>query len=351
MITQLKRRAFACFCAAAFALAAHGAQSAEIRVLNWKSYGTDEAWAVAAFEKATGHKVTHDYFNSEQEMLTKLRTNPGAYDVVLINSAYTGQAKKEGLIGEIDVGGVSNFSDLAPNMARNADLVPGGEVYGVPWVWGLTSFAVNVDEVNPAPASIQVFWDDRYKGRVGWRDDPLESVQFAALATGQDINDIGDMNAVRAKLKDLMPRIRTFWSSENDWNQFMAAGDFVVAPFWSGSASRSIGKGLPISFVVPEEGAIGWLDGLSIPTGSKNREAAIAFIDYMIDPEFYVRWAEGGAPASANAKAAAALPRDNFNRKVLGDSEVVSRVQFMQPVSDADRKAYLELWQELKASQ
>jgi spermidine/putrescine transport system substrate-binding protein len=66
--------------------------SAEIRVLNWKGYGTDEAWAVAAFEEATGHTVVHDYFNSEQEMLTKLRTNPGAYDVVLINSAFTPQA-------------------------------------------------------------------------------------------------------------------------------------------------------------------------------------------------------------------------------------------------------------------
>ena len=70
----------------------------------------------------------------------------------------------------------------------------------------------------------------------------------------------------------------------------------------------------------------------------------------MIDPAFYVKWAEGGAPASANAKAASALPEENFNRTTLGDPAVVARVQFMEPVSDEDRKAYLELWQELKAS-
>ena len=40
------------------------------------------------FEERTGCKVVHDYFNSEEEMLTKLRTNPGAYDVVLINAAF-----------------------------------------------------------------------------------------------------------------------------------------------------------------------------------------------------------------------------------------------------------------------
>ena len=310
------------------------AHAAEIRVLNWKGYGTDAKWALQAFKAKTGHSVVHDYFNSEQEMLTKLRTNPGAFDVVLVNAAFTKQAKDENLIAAIDVSDITNFGDLAPNMASNPDLTPGGDVYGVAWTWGLTSFAVNADEVKPIPTSIQAFWDRAYKGKVGWRDDALEAVQFAALATGQNINNIHDLVAVKAKLADLMPQIKTFWSSEGDWNQFFAAGDFVMAPFWSGSASRSKAKGLPVTFVVPKEGAIGWLDGLSIPTTSKNRAAARAFINYMIDPDFYVKWAVEGAPASANAKAALALPKDDFNRATLGDPAVVARVQFMQPVSD-----------------
>jgi len=325
--------------------------AAEVRVLNWKGYGTDAQWAVESFEKATGHKVVHDYFNSEQEMLTKLRTNKGAFDVVLINSAFTGAAKDEGLIGAIDVSGISHFADIAPNMASNADLVPGGDVYGVPWTWGLTSFAVNTGTFDTLPDSLEVFWDAENKGKVGWRDDALESVQISALLTGQDINNITDMDLIKEKLEQLMPQIKTFWSSEGDWNQFMAAGDFDVATIWSGSAARSMSKGLPVQFVVPKEGAIGWLDGLSIPESSTNKDAAAEFINWMIDPEFYTKWAEEGAPASANAKAAAALPEDNFNRSVLGDADVVARVQFMQPVSEEDRKTYLEMWQELKAAQ
>ena len=61
---------------------AFAAKADEVHVLNWKGYGTDEPWAVEAFEKATGNKVINDFFNSEQEMLTKIRTNPGLYDVV-----------------------------------------------------------------------------------------------------------------------------------------------------------------------------------------------------------------------------------------------------------------------------
>lgn len=323
----------------------------EIRVMNWQGYGTDADWAVEAFTEATGFTVVHEYFNSEQEMLTKLRTNPGAYDVVMINAAFTDQAREEGLIGPIDVSKIANYGDLAPDFASNASLNNDGSVYGVPWTWGLTSFAINTASVDDVPASISIMWDPEYKGRVSIRDDALEAVQFAALATGQNINDIQDLDAVEAKLAELMPQIRTFWGSENDWNQFMAAGELDVATFWSGSASRSQAQGLPVQFVVPEEGAIGWLDGLSIPAESDNSEAAHAFINWMIDPDFYVRWNEGGAPASANAAAAATLPEDAFNRRVLGDPAVAAVVQFMQPVSDETRETYLEIWQGLKAAQ
>jgi hypothetical protein len=104
------------------------------------------------------------------------------------------------------------------------------------------------------------------------------------------------MDAVREKLKELMPQIRTFWSSENDWNQFIAAGEFDVGSYWSGSAERAMGMGLPVEFVVPEEGAIGWLDGLSIAAGSQNVEAALG-LHRLDDRPGVLR--EAGTPRSA----------------------------------------------------
>ncbi len=335
----------------ALAFVTQSALADEIRVLNWQGYGTDLDWAIAAFTEETGHTVVHEYFTSEQEMLTKLRTNPGAYDVVLINAAYTAQAKDEGLIAPIDAAKISNFDDLDPALVSNEDLNPGGELHGVPWTWGLTSIAVNTNDFSEMPNSLSILWDPAWQGRVSIRDDGLEAVQFAAMATGQNLNDITDLDAVKAKLEELLPQVTTFWSSENDWNQFMSAGDFAVATYWSGSASRSIAKGLPIAFVVPDEGALGWLDGLSVPSSSEHQDAAHAFIDWMVDPDFYVTWDAEGAPATSNMKAAAALPETSFNRRVLGDPATVAKVQFMRPVSDENRETYLKLWQDLKAVQ
>jgi spermidine/putrescine transport system substrate-binding protein len=130
----------------------------------------------------------------------------------------------------------------------------------------------------------------------------------------------------------------------------MAAGELDVAPTGRARPSRSDQfKGLPVAFVVPEEGAIGWLDGLSIgsATLADNVEAAeAAFIDWMIDPEFYVRWdTEGRCPASANDKAAAALPEDSLQPRVMGDPEVARAVFRHADGRCETREAYLELWQ------
>lgn len=330
---------------------AAGAQAAEIRVLNWQGYGTDEPWALEMFKERTGIDVVHDYFNSEQEMLTKLRTNPGAYDVVLINSAYTGQAADEGLIQAIDTSDMENVADLSPGMRNDPKLVIDGKTYGVAWVWGVTSFAVDTTDFDTPPASIEALWDPKYAGRVGWRDDAVEAVQFAAIATGQDINNPSDFDAIREKLRALKPQIRTFWSSEDEWNQFLSANEFDLATYWSGSASRSkTAFDLPVEFVLPKEGAIGWLDGLSIPTGSSNVDGAKAFIDFMIDPDFYVKWdTDVGAPTSANAKAVSMLPPDAFNRTTFADPDRVAKVQFMGPMDDELREKIVELWQETKA--
>jgi spermidine/putrescine transport system substrate-binding protein len=324
--------------------------ASDLHVLNWQGYGTDEAWAVKMFEDDTGCKVVHDYFNSEEEMLTKLRTNPGTYDVVLINSSYTQNAAKEKLIQPIDTSKIGNWKDLAPKLRDSSYLNVDGKTYGVSWVWGVTSFAYNTDVIKTTPDSIELLWDPAHAGHVGWRDDPVESVAFGAIATGQDPNNPADLDKVKQKLLALKPQIKTFWSSEDEWNKHLQGKDFDVATYWSGSAARSAKAfHLPVAFVVPKEGAIGWFDGLSLATGAPNPDCALKFIDFMVSPKFYVKWdTDVGAPASANDAANAQLPADAFNRVVMGQPGLQERLFYMAPLTDDQRKQFTELWESVK---
>ena len=102
---------------------------------------------------------------------------------------------------------------------------------------------------------------------------------------------------------------------------------------------------------MPKEGAIGWYDGLTVAAKAPNPDGALKFIDFMVSPEFYVKWdTDVGAPASANGKANNMLPADAMNRTVLGNPDIVARVKWMAPTSDDQRKAYQELWNEVKTA-
>lgn len=331
---------------ASTALPARAAGS-KITVLNWKGYGTDEAWSLEAFQNATGIEVVHDYFSSEAESLTKMRTNPGAYDVVLLNSARVSTAATEGLIAPADLSTVPNAADVSPDLLANPNFTIDGKGYAVPWVWGMTSIAARE---GITLASYKDLAAPAYAGRFAMDDDAMIAVAMGALMTGQDINDPTDLPAITEALKSLKSNVKMLWSSEDQWNKSFAANEFDVSVFWSGSAVRSKRNSkLPVNFIVPTEGAIVWVDGLAVATGAPNPEGAAAFINWMIDPKFYIEWAtKVGAPASANSKALAALPADDLSAQVHKPEYMVSK-NVMSAMPDERREAFNNLWQEVKA--
>ncbi|WP_053063831.1 ABC transporter substrate-binding protein [Caballeronia mineralivorans] len=322
----------------------------QIRVLNWHGYGTDEKFALEMFEKQTGIEVVNDYYSSDQEMRTKLATNPGAYDVVVIGNQTVLAVYQTGLLKKIDPSSIPNMATVQPSMRNSPDLNFNGNLYAVPWVWGINSFAYNTDKVKGNIGSVQAMWDPRFKGRLAMRDDSAFAVNLAALATGQDINNPPDMGKIKAKLLDLKPQVRMFWSSEDEWLKGMAAGNFDIGAIWAGAAARATKRyKLPVKFVIPDEGAIAWLDAMAIPNTSQHPADAAKFINFMLSKEFYVKWdTDIGAAVSANRAAVDALPADAFNRVVMGTPDVQKRLRFVHPVPDARRAQYVELWEQIK---
>ena len=321
----------------------------EVKVLNWQGYGTDEKWALDAFKAATGLDVVHEYYNSEAEMITKLQTNPGVYDVIVTNCAWNGRASELGVVQPIDTTKISHFADLNPAFRDSNLLNVDGKTYGVAWVWGVTAIAYSTDVFKEAPKSLEVLWDPKNAKRVALRDDSIEAVSFAALATGQDMNRPKDLAKVKEKLLSLKPNVALLWSSEDEWNKQFQAKAFDVSIYWSGSAFRSKNNfKLPVGYVVSDEGGVGWFDGLAIGKDAPNADGAHKFIDYMIDPNFYTKWAEVGPPASANAKAMSGLPDTDPTKAFYSDEAMIKRLQFMAPLTDQERQDYSDLWTEVK---
>lgn len=322
----------------------------EIRVLNWNSYGTDAEFALKLFQEKTGITVVHDYFTSEQEEITKLQTGAGSYDVVVVNAAMLQKVRELGLIQAIDTASISHWADLTPAFKEDPNVTADGKSWGVPWVWGVNGLAYNTDKVKAPLTKAADMWDPTYKGRISLRDDAEWQVKQTALILGQDMNHPTDLPAIKAKLMELKPQVKSLWASEDEFMKGMANGAYDIAEIWAGGAMRAkTTYSLPVEFLIPQDGAIAWFDTLAIPAGSKHAEAAAKFIDFMVSPEFYIRWdTEIGAATSANPKALAGLPETAFNRVVMGDPAVTSRLHFMGPLTDAERQAIQQLWAEVK---
>lgn len=323
-----------------------------LHILNWQGYGSDEAWAVQLFEERYGVDIVHDYFNSEEELLTKLRTNPGAYDVVLPNTAYLPLAIDEGLVQPIDVSRLEHWNDVSARLRSLDEIEENGQIYGVPWTWGATAIAYNTEVFPNGVDSIEALWDPANADKIGWFDSYEDSVIMAAIAAGDPTPSTPqNLEAVKGKLEALMPQIRTFWQSEDEFNKLFANGEIVLGLYWSGSACRAAkAMGLPMGFSIPKEGAIGWVDTWAIPKDAPNVAAAYKWIDFMLSEEFFVRWdTEVGAPMSASDVVLAALPETSCAKTTMGDPTIVQRLHFFAPVSPETREEWNLLWQEVRA--
>ncbi|HWR07736.1 ABC transporter substrate-binding protein [Sporomusa sp.] len=318
-------------------------------VVNWKDYGSDKAEVVKQFEDKYKCKVVHIYMSSEEELLTKLRTDGvGKIDVVLPNASVLPVAEKENLLASIDTGKLENYQHIADKFKKLPENSMEGKTYAIPWVWGSTAIAYNSNMIKENVDSINVLWDAKYKGQIGFRDDFNDAVMNAAIVLGQNPNKPSDLKAIKTKLLEQKPLNKTYWKTGDEWSKLFANNQIAVGVMWSGQAALMKKEGQPIRFVIPREGAIGWVDNWAIVKNAPNEDLAYKFIDFMLSKEFQENWAKSGGPAPVNKLATAALDPQLVKDNCM-DEASLNKLYFISYQTDEVKKAWNELWQEVKA--
>ncbi|MCL1809432.1 MAG: ABC transporter substrate-binding protein [Clostridiales bacterium] len=321
-----------------------------LNIVNWESYGSDDPAFVAAFESEYGCKIANQYMQSEEDLLTKLRTSkPGEIDLCLPNCTILTAAIEAGLLEEIDVGRLENFGSLFERFKTQKEVMMNGKYYAVPWVWGSTAIAYNTDLISRPPDSMSVLFDEAFAGKIAFRDDYNDAIMAAAIVTGQDPNNPGDLVAIKEALANQKRLNRNYWETGDEFSKLFVGGQLSVAMMWSGQAASMKLEGEPIAFVVPADGAIGWVDNWGIVTGTKNKDLAYAFIDWMISRDFQYNWAANGGPAPVNREAADAVDPD-YAAAAAMDEASLNRLFFMEYRSDEVKREWNELWTEVKAT-
>jgi len=283
---------------------------------------------IEPFQDKYGIEVKHSFFGSNSEQFAKWKAGKADIDISFMSDSYVYQAIKDGFVQPIRVENVPNYKSLFDKF-KNPPYDPGPDVYCISYFWGDQGIAWNTKKVDK-PVSWAALWDKQYKGRTAFYSGPEANIPIVAIFLGQDPNNITDLDAVEAKMKELRPNLLKFWSGGAELTSLFATGEVYVADFWRGRVNNLKKEGHPIGYTQPKEGSVGWVDTMVIVKNAKHRRAAEAFLDIALSKEVHTKFLLEGinyAPCSKLVE----LTEDQI--ELLGASPVLLKnTYFMNPV-------------------
>lgn len=159
------------------------------------------------------------------------------------------------------------------------------------------------------PKSWAEFWDT--KSFPGPRTMPdmasgNPDLEFALIADGVPMEKLYPLDIERAfkSLSRVRPAVAKFWDTGAISAQLLADKEVVLASLWSTRLGVAIDKGAPLGAQWNQNAAMAQAYG--IPKGSRNVEAAKAFIDFSLSPEIQSAWMAAYKAVPVNRKAYAA---------------------------------------------
>jgi spermidine/putrescine transport system substrate-binding protein len=299
-------------------------------------------------------KPKFTFLTSDDQALGKVRAGYKP-DIVHPCVDYAGNWVEMGAIQPWDPALIPSFKDLEPALVKGGQI--DGQQYFIPADWGFSSPLYRSDKVEPnGEESWELFYDERYKGKISWWDSPLENFVIWGYINGVD-NPWNMTDEALDEAKDFLISkkhvCRNFWSSGTDLDADIAAGNIWIAYAWGGSYTAAKAAGLEVVYSEPKEGRLGWNCGFVLGKDTENFRHAHEFIEAWSSKEsaewIIPNYAYGHANTSADLTK---IDPDLVEVFHLDDPEARQepRAHYARPVTTADRARYAQRWDEVKAA-
>ena len=270
---------------AAMAFSASAAMAeGELVIYHWFEYIPQEL--LDKFTAETGINVTMDTFDSNEAMLASLKAGGmGTYDVAVPGDYMVNIMIGEGMLDEIADGELANKGNISAAWADPA--FDPGRKHSIPYQWGSTSFSVNRDVYQGDINTTDILFNPpaELAGKINMLDSQGEVLAMASIHL-----DIPQCSTDREQLKalnDLLQGAKENWASFNSDNSkdILVSGDAAVSQIWNGFGAKARNEGANIEYAYPKEGYVVWMDNVVLLKDAPNRDSAIKFMDFLLEPE------------------------------------------------------------------
>lgn len=323
-----------------------------LTVYNWGEYlpmGEDGAMDVnKEFERLTGIKVNYLNYVSNETMYSQLKSGGVSYDIIIPSDYMIERLINEDMLQKIDTSAISNY-DLIADEYKNLYFDENNE-YSVPYNVGMVGIVYNKkltgDDIEH---SWNVLWDEKYKDMALNFDNPRDAFLSAQMLLGQDPNttDKADWKAAADKLKQGKANLQSYVMDEIFSK--METGEASVAPYYAGDCLTMMEINEDLDFFYPTEGTNIFVDSICIPKSAKNVEAALVYINFLLEPQVGTAIAEEIGYASPNTAVINNKDYCYYQNKILyPDDGDMPKVYYYHDIDSSIRSYYDTLWSEIK---
>lgn len=350
---------------------ADGKMVTELYVYNWGEYISDgsedsldsneafEEWYYETYGERV--KVTYSTFSSNEDMYAKLSAGAVNYDVIVPSDYMIERLIKEKMLAPLDYANIPNIVNIVPEFyGENAkfDYYDEGNVYSVPYFYGMIGIIYNTEMVDPEDESLgswALMWDPDYTGNILQFNNSRDAFGTAQYYLDLDVNSENE-DEWRLALDKLREQkdIAQGYVMDEIFNK-MQGGSAAISAYYAGDFLTMYEENDALEFYYPKEGTNLYVDAMCIPKTSQNKLVAERYINFMLMEEPAIANAEYTYYASPNR-----LVRENEEyieymnsikddayEKMYGTENV--RTQAYANLSGEHLAMINELWEELKS--
>lgn len=253
------------------------------------------------FTQKTGIAVTQGSYPNADVLLAQMQTEGvehynffwAAQEITPI------QVARRGWNAELDERKMPRLKDLAPSVLERSRKQGKGKLLAVPYCLsgGFVAYntkSVTRDEIESK--GFNILLDPKFQKNVAGVDNWQQRMMYGALQTGQDINNITNLDAVWNKVRESKRQVVKYFTSGAEQTALLSSENVVAADAWFVPIYNLMKRGQPVDYW-PRQGSYVQLGAMVALKGSP-LDALYEMIDILLSPEvsFALALATGNLP-------------------------------------------------------
>jgi spermidine/putrescine transport system substrate-binding protein len=264
-------------------------QAKSINVFAWS--GMFDLGYITHFERKTGIRVNVSFYESNEELLVKVRATGGrGYDLIVPSDYAITILKREGLLKKLDKSKMPFYRTLNPVLLGHY-FDPDND-YSVPFEWSVFGLGIDRDffKNKELSASWKLVFDPcASPTKVIMSNDPLVVLPITAFYLFGPSASLKRtmLPSIEQLLRTQKPCVEAY--ADFRANYYLAAKNVAVAMASSADVGRVMRDYPNIDFLVPQEGTLLTIESFALPAQTTKDDLVYEFLKFMFAPEALIQ--------------------------------------------------------------